>query len=112
MFKKTLCALALCLAFALPAIAATPVNINTADAQTIATSLDGVGLAKAQAIVAYRDTHGRFKSVDDVGNVKGIGAKTLARNRDAIRLSGAPAAAKANAGTTAKPKRAKHSRKH
>lgn len=111
MFNKTLCALALSLAMALPAIAATPVNINTADAQTIAASLDGVGLSKAQAIVAYRDAHGPFKNVDEVGNVKGIGTKTLARNREAIRLSGSSAAAKADAGT-AKPKHAKHPRKH
>ena len=98
MFKQSLCALALCLAMALPAFAATPVNVNKADAQTIATSLDGIGLSKAQAIVAYRDAHGPFKSVDDLGNVKGIGAKTLARNRDAIRLNGSvaekPAASK------------------
>ncbi|WHZ18577.1 MAG: hypothetical protein OJF55_000726 [Rhodanobacteraceae bacterium] len=111
MFKRTLTALALCLAIALPALAATPVNVNKADAQTIATSLDGVGMSKAQAIVAYRDAHGPFKSVDDVGNVKGIGAKTLARNRDAIRLTGS-VAAKADAGTAAKPKPAKRTRKH
>jgi competence protein ComEA len=106
MFKQILCALALCLAMALPALAATPVNINKADAQTIATSLDGVGLSKAQAIVAYRDAHGPFKSVDDLGNVKGVGAKTLQRNRDAIRLTGGSAAAKAVSKNTRK------SRKH
>lgn len=111
MFKKTLCALALCLAMALPAIAATPVNVNTADAQTIAASLDGVGLTKAEAIVTYRKAHGPFKNVDDVGNVKGIGAKTLARNRDAIRLSDGNAAAKADRASTAKPKHAKRPRK-
>jgi competence protein ComEA len=105
MFKQTLCALALCFAMVLPAFAATPVNINKADAQTIATSLDGIGLGKAQAIVAYRDAHGPFKSVDDLGNVKGVGAKTLERNRDAIRLTGAPA-------TKAAPKHARKSRKH
>ncbi|HEX5354209.1 MAG TPA: ComEA family DNA-binding protein [Rhodanobacteraceae bacterium] len=92
MFKQTLAALALCLAIALPAIAATPVNVNKADAQTIAASLDGVGLAKAQAIVAYRKAHGPFKSVDELDNVKGVGAKTVARNREAIRFSGSPAA--------------------
>lgn len=106
MFRKTLVALALSLAFALPALAATPVNVNKADAQTIATSLDGVGLAKAQAIVAYRDAHGPFKHAEDLGNVKGIGDKTLARNHDAIRLSGSTAAAKA------KSKHTKRSRKH
>lgn len=97
MIKKTLCALALCLAMALPAFAATPVNVNKADAQTIATSLDGIGMSKAAAIVAYRQAHGPFKSVDDLGKVKGVGTKTLARNRDAIRLEGAtPAASKAS----------------
>lgn len=112
MFKKTLAALALCFAMALPAFAATPVNVNKADAQTIAASLGGIGMSKAQAIVAYRDAHGPFKSIDDLGNVKGVGAKTLARNRDAIRLSGATAATKADANSTAKPKHAKHPRKH
>jgi competence protein ComEA len=86
MIKKTLYALALCLAMALPAFAATPVNVNKADAQTIAASLDGIGMSKAAAIVAYRNAHGPFKSVDDLGKVKGVGTKTLARNREAIRL--------------------------
>ncbi|TAN03553.1 MAG: helix-hairpin-helix domain-containing protein [Rhodanobacteraceae bacterium] len=105
MFKKMLCALALCLAIALPAIAATPVNVNTADARAIAASLDGVGMSKAEAIVAYRKTHGPFKSIEDVGKVKGIGAKTLSRNRDAIRLDGGPAKASADDAAAIKPKR-------
>jgi competence protein ComEA len=107
MFTKSLAALALCLAFALPAFAATPVNVNKADAQTIANSLDGVGLAKAQAIVAYRKAHGPFKNVDDLGNVKGVGDKTLARNRDAIRLSGSSEAA-----TVPAKKSARRARRH
>jgi competence protein ComEA len=93
MFSKTLTALALTFALALPALAATPVNINKADAQTIAASLDGVGPTKAKAIVAYRKAHGPFQHAEDLENVKGIGEKTLARNRTAIRLSGAPALA-------------------
>ena len=95
MFTKMLSAVALCLAIAIPAFAASPVNINTADASAIAASLDGIGMSKAVAIVAYRDAHGPFKNVDDVGKVKGIGAKTVARNQAAIRLDGsfpAPAA--------------------
>lgn len=107
MFKQPLRVLALCLAMTLPAFAATPVNVNKADAQTIAASLDGVGLNKAQAIVAYRDAHGPFKNVDDLGNVKGIGAKTLDRNRAAIQLNGGAAATKA---TASKP--ARKPRKH
>ena len=70
-------------------------NVNKADAAAIADALDGVGLAKAQAIVAYREAHGPFKSVDELGQVKGIGQATLERNRDAILLAdagGRPAA--------------------
>lgn len=88
MLRNMLAALALCLAIVLPVFAATPVNVNTADAQTIADSLDGVGMSKANAIVDYRKAHGPFKTVEDLGNVKGVGASTLQRNHDAIRLSG------------------------
>ena len=105
MIRKTFAALALCLACALPAFAATPVDVNHADASTIATSLDGIGMSKAQAIVAWRDSHGAFKSVDDLRQVKGIGEKTLDRNRDAIRLSGgAKVAANAKSNTPAPKK--------
>ena len=67
--RKTLTALLFSLAVALPAFAATPVNVNKADAATLAKSLDGVGHAKAEAIVAWREEHGPFKSVDDLGQV-------------------------------------------
>ncbi len=60
---------------------AAPININTADADTLAAELTGIGAAKAAAIVAYRESHGSFKSLDDLVNVKGIGAKTLEKNR-------------------------------
>lgn len=108
MLKKLIAIAGLTLAFALPAFAGTPVNVNTADAETIAHSLDGIGLAKAKAIVAFRDEHGPFKSVDDLAQVKGVGAATLERNRDAILLSGE--GAKADAGAAAKPKPAKKSK--
>jgi competence protein ComEA len=92
MFKK-LAALAFALTLALPgwSFASTPVNINTADAATLAKSLDGIGSSKAEAIVAWRDAHGPFKSVDDLSQVKGFGPKTLERNRAAILLTGGPA---------------------
>ena len=63
-----------------------PVNINTANAETLAASLDGVGLSKARAIVAYRDSKGPFQHADELVNVKGIGLSTVNRNRDFIRL--------------------------
>jgi competence protein ComEA len=67
-----------------------PVDINTADAATIAKELQGIGLSRAQAIVAYREKNGAFRSVDDLRKIKGIGAKVLERNRANIKLEGAP----------------------
>lgn len=69
----------------LPLWAAAAVNINTADADALA-SLKGVGPAKAQAIVIYRNEHGQFKAVEDLLQVRGIGEKTLEDNRDNITL--------------------------
>jgi competence protein ComEA len=69
-----------------------PVDINKADAATIAKELQGIGLSRAQAIVAYREKNGAFKSVDDLRKVKGIGARTLELNRANIRIEGSAAA--------------------
>lgn len=59
-------------------------DINSADATAIAAALDGVGLAKAQEIVAYREMFGDFHSVDELAEVKGIGAVTVEKNRQRI----------------------------
>jgi competence protein ComEA len=67
--------------------AAVPVNINTASAEEISQSLKGVGLTKAQAIVAYREANGSFLHVDELVNVKGIGIRTVDQNRGLIELS-------------------------
>jgi len=64
-----------------------PVDINTADAATLAKELNGVGEAKAQAIVAYREQHGPFRSVEELAMVDGIGEKTLAANKDKLTVS-------------------------
>ena len=63
-----------------------PVNINTADAKTLAKELEGIGPAKAQAIVEYRQKNGAFKTADDLLKVEGIGAKVLEQNRANIRV--------------------------
>lgn len=84
------------------ALASTPVNINTADAATLAQSLDGVGMAKAQAIVAWREANGAFESAEQLTEVKGIGASLIDRNRDAIQVDGAKPAKKAKAARRSK----------
>lgn len=63
------------------------VNLNTADAATLARELLGIGEVKAQAIVAYRDEHGDFASVDELLEVKGIGEATLEKNRDKLSIN-------------------------
>jgi competence protein ComEA len=65
-----------------------PVNINTADAATLARELKGVGMKRAQAIIDYRDKHGAFRSADELALVKGIGAKAIEANRADIRVDG------------------------
>ncbi len=73
---------------AAPTVAlAGPVNVNTADAETISAELKGVGLAKAKAIVEYRQKHGPFRSADDLSLVKGIGERTVELNRSDIKVS-------------------------
>lgn len=82
------CLLAGLSALLLPLLAlAGPVNVNTADAEVISAELQGVGLSKAQAIVAYRKAHGPFKSIDDLLLVKGIGTRTIEINKDNIVLA-------------------------
>jgi competence protein ComEA len=72
----------------LPLLAlAGPVDINTADAETIAAELNGIGLAKAKEIVEYRKKYGPFKSPRDLSLVKGVGEKTVERNIDNIRVA-------------------------
>lgn len=71
-----------------PALAE-PIDINTADAKTMAAKLNGVGPKSAEAIVAYRAKHGPFKRVEDLDKVKGIGKKTIEKNRDNIVVGGA-----------------------
>jgi competence protein ComEA len=68
-----------------------PVDINSADAATIARELQGIGLSKAQDIVSYRDRNGAFKNVEELRKIKGIGARTLERNRANIRMDSATA---------------------
>ena len=101
--KTLFSSLILSLALAGAAIAGETVNINTADAATIDRVLVNVGPAKAQAIVDYRKANGAFRSAEQLAMVKGIGLKTVEKNRDRIALGGARPAAKPGAKPAAKP---------
>ena len=90
--RTTLAAIAIAFAALASAGAEERVNVNTADAATIAAKLDGVGLKKAEAIVRYRDENGRFDAPADLAKVKGIGDATIARNAGRIAVSTADSA--------------------
>ncbi len=62
------------------------VNINSADPDTLARELNGVGMAKARAIVDYREAHGAFASVDELLEVKGIGTAILQKNLNKLAV--------------------------
>lgn len=62
------------------------VNVNTASAEEIAEVLVGIGVRKAQAIVAYREANGRFDRAEELQLVKGIGHSTVERNLERIRV--------------------------
>lgn len=62
------------------------VNINLANAETIAMVLDGVGLNRAEVIVDYREANGDFKAIDELIMVSGIGEYTVRNNVDKILL--------------------------
>ncbi|MBD3619984.1 MAG: helix-hairpin-helix domain-containing protein [Gammaproteobacteria bacterium] len=66
-----------------------PVNINTADADTLTAELKGIGPQKAAAIVAHREQHGPFTSPYELTAVKGIGEKTVQQNLDNILIEDA-----------------------
>ncbi|QJQ19699.1 helix-hairpin-helix domain-containing protein [Pseudomonas sp. SK] len=69
-----------------PAQQAQRLNLNTADALTLQKELNGIGKAKAEAIVAYREANGPFASVDELLEIKGIGNALLERNRDKLMV--------------------------
>jgi competence protein ComEA len=101
-FQKWIPTLAAMLLLSPFVVHAEPVNVNTADASALAKALNGVGPAKAKAIVAYRDKNGPFKTVDQLSMVEGITQKLIDKNRADIKLGGDKPGA-APAAPSAKP---------
>ena len=75
--------MALCSAAAFAAL-----NLNTATKEELV-ALPGIGPAKAQAILDYRNAHGQFKSVEELKDVKGIGAKRFEKLKGELTVAGA-----------------------
>ncbi|MFK0087791.1 ComEA family DNA-binding protein [Pseudomonas sp. NPDC090755] len=65
----------------------TRLDLNSADAGTLQSTLIGIGKTKAEAIVAYRQANGPFTSVDELLEIKGIGKALLDRNRDKLTVN-------------------------
>ena len=64
------------------------VDLNTADAATLARELQGIGESRARAIVEQRRRHGPFRAVDELAWVRGIGPRTVERNRARLYIGG------------------------
>ncbi|HVE51588.1 MAG TPA: helix-hairpin-helix domain-containing protein [Casimicrobiaceae bacterium] len=79
-------------AFLISAAAAAAVNLNTATKDELV-ALPGIGPAKAQAIVDYRNQHGPFKSIDEIRKVKGIGEKLFVQIKPELHLGAGKAPA-------------------
>jgi competence protein ComEA len=82
--QRLLLALGLCLC---TGIALATININTASKDELV-ALPGIGPAKAQAILDYRKSHGPFKSVEELKDVKGIGAKRFEKLKPELAVTG------------------------
>ena len=68
------------------AATANPVDLNSADADTLASAMLGIGPQKAIEIVRYRDQNGPFASLEDLAQVKGIGPRTIEQNRERVTV--------------------------
>jgi competence protein ComEA len=71
-----------------------PVNVNTADEETLAKELVGIGPALAAAIVRDREENGPYKSPEEITRVRGVGERVLENNRENIKVNDEESASK------------------
>ena len=83
--RRLLMALALLIAAPLAGAAET-VDINTAGAAELAAAISGIGMKRAEEVIAYREANGPFTRIEDLTKVKGIGSKTLEKNRERLTV--------------------------
>jgi competence protein ComEA len=87
MLRKSFFALVLSLFLSVSfAYAADKIDLNTATSEELQ-MLNGVGPSTADAIIQYRDAHGKFKTIDELANVKGIGDKKLEKLSNDLTVS-------------------------
>ena len=77
------CIFAVLLTLPLLVAAGATININTAEKATLM-SIKGIGEKRAEAIIAYREQNGPFKSVDQLAEIKGVGKVFIDDNRDQL----------------------------
>ena len=65
--------------------AANKIHLNSASSEQLQ-QLSGIGEKKAEAILQYRQQHGKFKNIEELQNIKGIGPKLLQKNKDRLAL--------------------------
>ena len=74
------------------ATAATPVNLNTATMDQLAT-IPGIGVKTAERIIEYRQKNGGFKKIEDLMNVSGVGEKSFLKMKPLITVAAVKASA-------------------
>ena len=77
------CIFAVLLSLPVLTFAGQTININTADKELLM-SIKGIGEKRAEAIIAYREKNGPFKSVDQLAEIKGVGKFFIDSNRDVL----------------------------
>lgn len=70
---------------ALQASTGAKISLNQANLEQLQ-ELSGIGLKKAEAIIAYRQKNGKFKNIEELQQVKGIGPALFAKNKDRLSL--------------------------